>query len=153
MVLFYQSGACAAEWQKQYSEISLGVITSENEADRVERYKPVRNYLAAATWWNNESRSNMLRMEEKGMIKPGQWRIVWKSPLLPSSPWAIPTSLPEEMREDIRSALYNMPKNGPEAWQALTDGKAGGLKLVTHKDYESIVRMIQANLIARKSGS
>jgi len=291
VVLFYQTAACAAEWQKQYSEISLGVITSENEADRVERYKPVRGYLekvlgvtikwrsatdyagvieamkakkielarfgpasyskawivmkgqveplvgeldkngdfgyhsvvivrkespyktvedlkgkklafadpnstsghqapryflteagydpdnffgstafsgshensvmallngtfdAAATWWNNESRSNMLRMEEKGMIKPGQWRIIWKSPLLPSSPWAIPTSLPEEMRKDIRSALYNMPKNGPEAWQALTDGKASGLKLVTHKDYESIVRMIQANLIARKSGS
>ena len=284
------STAAAAEWQKNYPEISLGVITSENEADRVERYKPIRTYLektlgvsikwrsatdyagvieamkakkvelarfgpasyakawivmkgeveplvaelnkdgdfgyhavvivrqdspyetmtdlkgkklafadpnstsgyqapryflteagydpdkffgstafsgshensimallngtfdAAATWYNNESRSNMTRMEEKKMIPPGRWKIVWKSPLLPSSPWAVPIALPADMREDFRKALYNMPKDGPDAWQALTDGKAGGLKLVNHKDYEAIVRMIQENLKHRKSG-
>ena len=282
--------ATAAEWQKSYPEISLGVITSENEADRVERYKPIRAYLektlgvsikwrsatdyagvieamkakkielarfgpasyakawivmkgeveplvgelnkdgdfgyysvvivgkdspyqtmedlkgkklafadpnstsghqapryflteagydpdkffgstafsgshensvmallngtfdAAATWYNNELRSNMTRMEEKKMIPPGRWKIVWKSPLLPSSPWAVPIALPADMREDIRKALYNMPKDGPDAWQALTDGKASGLKMVNHKDYEAIVRMIQENLKHRKSG-
>jgi phosphonate transport system substrate-binding protein len=105
----------------------------------------------AATWWRSETRSNPKRMEEKGMIKPGQWRVIWKSPRLPSSPWAVHTDLPQAMRDDIRNALYNMKKDGPDAWQALTDGKASGYRLVTHKDYEAIVRMIEYNLKKRRS--
>lgn len=37
--------ATAGTWQEQYPEITLGVITSENESDRLQRYKPVRDYL------------------------------------------------------------------------------------------------------------
>ena len=40
--------AASSKWQEEYPEITLGVITSENEADRVERYKPVRAYLERA---------------------------------------------------------------------------------------------------------
>ena len=107
---------------------------------------------AAATWWRSDTRSNPLRMEEKGMIEPGQWRVIWKSPRLPSSPWAVRVDLPQDMRDDIRDTLANMKKNGPEAWQALTDGKASDFRLVTHSDYEAIVRMIEYNLKKRKDG-
>lgn len=289
IMLVAQTSVKAAGWQEKYPTITLGVITSENEADRVERYKPVREYLekalgvkikwrsatdyagviealksgkieiarfgpasyakawivmngkveplvgeldlegdfgyhsvvivkndspyqsiedlkgkklafadpnstsghqapryflteagydpdtffgstafsgshensvmallngtfdAAATWWRSETRSNPLRMEGKGMIEPGQWRVIWKSPRLPSSPWAVRTDLPQEMRDDVRNALYKMKDDGPEAWNSLTDGKASGYRLVTHEDYEAIVRMIQHNLKARKS--
>jgi phosphonate transport system substrate-binding protein len=287
-ILLIQPVAHAEQWQKQYPEITLGVITSENEADRVERYKPVRAYLektldvkikwrsasdyagviealkakkielarfgpasyskawivmkgevvplvgeldkkgdfgyhsviivktdspyktlddlkgkslafadpnstsghqapryflteagydpdnffgstafsgshensvmallngtfdAAATWWRSDIRSNPQRMESKGMIKPGQWRVIWKSPRLPSSPWAVPTRLPNDMREDIKMALYNMKTDGPEAWQALTDGKASAYRMVTHEDYAAVVRMIEHNLKNRR---
>ena len=44
-----------------------------------------------------------------------------------------------------------MKIDGPEAWQALTDGKASGYRLVTHEDYEAIVRMIEYNLKKRRS--
>lgn len=290
LMVFGHTMADAEPWQKTYPEITLGVITSENEADRVERYKPVRAYLektlgvkikwrsatdyagviealkskkielarfgpasyakawivmkgnveplvgeldkkgdfgyhsviivkkespyktiddlkgkklafadpnstsghqapryflteagydpdsffgstgfsgshensvmallngtfdAAATWWRSETRSNPQRMEMKGMIEPGQWRLIWKSPRLPSSPWAVHKDLPKQMRDDIRNALYNMKKEGPDAWQALTDGKASGYRLVTHKDYKAIVRMIESNLKHRKKG-
>jgi phosphonate transport system substrate-binding protein len=90
-------------------------------------------------------------MEEKGMIEPGQWRVIWKSPRLPSSPWAVRTDIPKDMRDDIQNALYNMKTDGPEAWQALTDGKASGFRKVTHADYEAVVRMIESNLEDRKS--
>ena len=281
--------ADAADWRKQYPELTLGVITSENEADRIQRYKPVRAYLekqlgvkikwrsatdyagiiegvkakkieiarfgpasyskawlvmngkveplvgeldkkgnfgynavvivkkdsayktiqdlkgkkfafadpnstsghqapryflnemgidadkffskvafsgshensvmalyngtfdGAATWWRSEERSNMQRMESKGMIKPGQYRIIWKSPKLPSSPWAMATWLPQEMRNDVREVLYNLPKSDPAAWKALTDGKASAYRKVTHEDYEAIVRMIKHNLKKRRS--
>jgi phosphonate transport system substrate-binding protein len=105
---------------------------------------------AAATWWRSEERSNMKRMEDKKMIAPGQWRIIWKSPKLPSSPWAMATWMPEKMRDEVRDVLFNMPKDDPEVWKALTDGKASGYRKVTHEDYEPIVRMINHNLRARK---
>ena len=290
LMLLSQTSAMAEAWQKEYPVVTLGVITSENEADRVERYKPVRAYLekelnveikwrsatdyagviealksrkieiarfgpasyakawivtkgkveplvgeldkkgdfgyhsvivvkedspyleledlkgktfafadpnstsghqapryflaeagydpdsffgstsfsgshensvmallngtfdAAATWWRSKTRSNPNRMEEKGMIEPGQWRVIWKSPRLPSSPWAMHTDLPKQMRDDIREALYSMKDNDPDAWQALTDGKASGFRKVSHEDYAAIVRMIDHNLKQRRGG-
>lgn len=106
---------------------------------------------AAATWWRSETRSNFTRMANKGMIEPDQLRVIWKSPKLPASPWAMPTYLPEQMRRDIQQVLVDMKDKDPEAWNALTDGKASGLRKVTHEDYAAIVRMIQANLKHRRS--
>lgn len=45
MGVFLPGIARAADWRQQYPEITLGVITAENEADRIARYKPVRAYL------------------------------------------------------------------------------------------------------------
>jgi phosphonate transport system substrate-binding protein len=106
-------------------------------------------YDAAATWWRDEARSNPQRMADKGMIEDGSWRVIWTSPKLPSSPWAMSTELPEDMRTDVQQALFNMKEASPEAWESLTDGQASGFKLVTHADYEGVVRMIEANLAAR----
>lgn len=288
LVSFGLTNGWAGDWPKKYPEITLGVITSENEADRIQRYKPVREYLerelgvkinwrtatdyagiiegvkakkvqvayfgpasyskcyivtnggvmplvgeldkrgdfgyhsvvvvkkdapyskiedlkgkklafadpnstsghqapryflteagfnpdkffgstafsgshensvmallngtfdAAATWWRSEDYSNPKRMEMKKMIPEGQWKIIWKSPKLPASPWAVPNYLPEEMKTAVQDALMAMPTKDPAAWQGLTMGKASGFRKVTHKDYESIVRMIKANLKARK---
>jgi phosphonate transport system substrate-binding protein len=106
---------------------------------------------AAATWYRSPEQSNMTRMERKKMIEPGQWRVIWESPLIPSSPWAMSTKLPPEMRADVKHALLKMKDADPEAWKSLTDGKATGYRDVTHKDYEAVVRMIKANLANRKS--
>jgi phosphonate transport system substrate-binding protein len=289
LAVFCIPAALAQEWQQRYPEITLGVITSENEADRIQRYKPVRAYLekelrvkvnwrtatdyagiiegvkakkvqlayfgpasyskcwivtkgkviplvgeldsrgnfgyhsvvivnkdsayksiddlkgkklafadpnstsghqapryflteagynpddffgsttfsgshensvmallngtvdAAATWWRSEEYSNPKRMEMKKMIPEGQWRIIWKSPKLPSSPWAVPLYLPEQMRMDLQGTLLHMKDKDSVAWEGLTMGKASGFRKVTHADYEPIVRMIKANLKARKS--
>lgn len=108
---------------------------------------------AAATWWNSETYSNPQRMAMKGMIPPDQWRIIWQSPKLPASPWAVPASLPEDMRQDIADALLNMPTADPEAWKALTSGKVKAFRRVTHADYEPVVRMLQANQKQRRSSN
>ena len=75
-------------------------------------------YDAAATWWTNEERGNVQRMEQKGMIPKGQVRYVWKSPKLPESPWAIHTDLPPDLRRDVRAALLGLPSADPQAWKA-----------------------------------
>jgi phosphonate transport system substrate-binding protein len=105
---------------------------------------------AAATWWNSPTDNNPTRMEGKGMIKPGQWRIIWKSPLLPNDPWCMPTWLPEQMREDVQQAILKLPEKDPDAFRNLFGKESKGFKIVSVDEYQPIIRMIQANMKERK---
>jgi phosphonate transport system substrate-binding protein len=107
-------------------------------------------YDAGATWWTNEERNNMARMEGKGMIPKGQTRVIWKSPKLPGSPWAIHVDLPAPLKVDVRAALLALPTADTQAWWDLTDGKNKGVQEVTQADYEPIIRMIKENQRARR---
>jgi phosphonate transport system substrate-binding protein len=107
-------------------------------------------YDAAATWWTNAERSNVTRMEGKKMIPAGQIRYIWKSPKLPSSPWAIHTDLPASLRSDVGAALVALPTSAPQAWKDLTDGQSQGVQEITHAEYEPVIRMIKANQVARR---
>lgn len=98
---------------------------------------------AVATWWTNEQRSNPQRMEEKGMIPPGQWRIVWKSPEIPNSPYVMRTNLPQELKDLYVETLMALPERNPEAWRALTSGQSRGLVRRTHEDYLDIVAITE----------
>jgi phosphonate transport system substrate-binding protein len=107
-------------------------------------------YDAGATWWTNDERNNVARMEGKGMIPAGQTRVIWKSPRLPGSPWAIHTDMPASLKADVRATLLALPTAAPQAWKELTDGKNQGVQEITHADYEPIVRMIKDNQRARR---
>jgi phosphonate transport system substrate-binding protein len=104
---------------------------------------------AVATWWTNEKKSNMSRMEEKGMIAPGQYRIIWKSPRLPSDPFTVPAWLPEPMIQDIQAALLAFHEKDPAAFAALMGGSQR-LRNVTLEDYQPVIRFIKANMENRK---
>ena len=106
-------------------------------------------YDAAATWWNNEIRSNVVRMEEKKMIPAGQVRIIWKSPVIPNSPW-VARALPDDLLKAYADALIAMPTAAPEVWNRLVDGKMQKLVPARHEDYADTVRMIEENTKARK---
>ncbi|MBW2517366.1 MAG: phosphonate ABC transporter substrate-binding protein [Deltaproteobacteria bacterium] len=107
------------------------------------------NFDAVATWWTNEKKSNMSRMEQKGMIEPGQYRIIWKSPRLPSDPFTVPAWLPQEMQKDIKVALLDMPKKDPAAFKALM-GSSQSFREVTLEDYQPVIRFVKANMEKRK---
>jgi phosphonate transport system substrate-binding protein len=110
-------------------------------------------YDAAANWWNDESYSNISRMEQKGMIPKDQLRIIWKSPRLPGDPvWVIHKELPEKMKADIKAALLAMPSAAPEAWKDLTGGNSSSLKEVDHREYEDIISIRKETLKQRKGG-
>ncbi|WP_114375787.1 phosphate/phosphite/phosphonate ABC transporter substrate-binding protein [Elioraea thermophila] len=100
-------------------------------------------YDAAATWWTNERRSNPQRMEEKGMIPPGQWRIIWTSPLIPNSPYVMRANLPEPLKALFVETLMNLPDRNPEAWRGLTSGQSRGLIPRSHDDYKDIVEITE----------
>jgi phosphonate transport system substrate-binding protein len=107
------------------------------------------NFDAVATWWTNEQKSNMSRMESKGMIPKGQYRIIWKSPRLPSDPFTVPAWLPKDMQEDIRSALLAMPYKDPAAFKALMGGSRR-FREVGLDDYQPVIRFVKANMEKRK---
>ena len=75
---------------------------------------------AALNWWNAENDSNLTRMLNKGMLKNADgspmkredFRIAWKSPLLPGSPFTYLADLPAEMRKAISQAFIAAPDQG-----------------------------------------
>lgn len=106
-------------------------------------------YDAAATWWNNEARSNLTRMEEKKMIAPGAVRIVWTSPAIPNSPW-VARKLPADLLAAYRDALLALPDEAPEVWNRLVDGKMLRPVAATRDEYDDMIKMIEENQRTRK---
>lgn len=99
--------------------------------------------------WYSENETIVTRMERKGLVPAGSCRIIWQSPMLPASPFAVPAWLPDELREEIRTALLEMPKRNQELFKSLYDGRAKSIEPVSRKDYDPVVRMIRENLETR----
>jgi len=97
----------------------------------------------AADWWNADNDSNLTRMVAKGMAKKEDFRIVFKSALLPGSPYAYLSDLPDDLKVAIRTAFAEAPTKDKAAFDRLSDGKDKEFVPVTHKDYADIVEMIQ----------
>ena len=102
-----------------------------------------------ATWWTNDKKSNMSRMEEKGMIPADGYRIIWKSPLLPSDPFTVPAWLPKDMQEAIQNALVNFHEKDNAAFKALM-GSSQRLQAVSLDDYQAVIRLVKHNMENRK---
>ena len=104
---------------------------------------------AAVNWWNGEDDSNLRRMLTKGVLKnpdgtpmtPSDFRIVWKSPMLPGSPFAMLADMPEDLKAAIIQAFVDAPKKNKAAFDALTDGKVENFARVSKEDYVESVKM------------
>ena len=97
----------------------------------------------AANWWNADDDSNLTRMVKKGMVKKEDFRIVFKSELLPGSPYAYLSSLPDDLKKSILKAFMDAPTKDKAAFDRLSDGKDKEFVPVVHKDYQDTVEMIQ----------
>ncbi len=93
----------------------------------------------AANWWNDETESNLLRMERKGMVKASDYRIIFKSEQIVNSPMAIMSDLPADLKKPLAAAILAFPTKEPEAFKKLTDGKAKPWVPVTHDAYKPIM--------------
>jgi len=97
----------------------------------------------AADWWNADDDSNLTRMVNKGMVKKADFRIIFKTPILPGSPYAYLSDLPADLKKAIVTAFMAAPTKDKAAFDRLSDGKDKGFVRVSHKDYADIVEMIQ----------
>src|SRR5215467_2437341 len=97
----------------------------------------------AADWWNADNDSNLTRMVAKGMAKKDDFRIIFKSGLLPGSPYAYLSDLPDDLKKAINTAFADAPSKDKAAFDKLSDAKDKEFVPVTHKDYAETVDMIQ----------
>jgi len=97
----------------------------------------------AANWWNADDDSNLTRMVVKGMAKKEDFRIIFKSGLLPGSPYARLSTLPDDLKAAIAKAFTDAPAKDKAAFDRLSDGKDKEFVPVTHQDYAETVEMIQ----------
>lgn len=97
----------------------------------------------AANWWNAENDSNLTRMVKKGLAKQEDFRIIYKSDLIPNSPFAYLTSLPPDLKAAITKAFMESPTKAKAAFDKLSDGKDREFKVVDAKYYEPVVELIK----------
>ena len=97
----------------------------------------------AANWWNDETESNLLRMERKGMAKASDFRIIYTSDLIVNSPYAYLSDLPDDLKQAIRDAWFSIGQKDQAAFDHIYEGKMRMWEPVEHKAYEPVVELIK----------
>lgn len=97
----------------------------------------------AANWWNADTDSNLTRMANKNLVKKDDFRVVYKSDLIPNSPYAYLASLPPDLKAAIVKAFNDSPTKAKAAFDKLSDGKDKGFTKVDVKYYEPVVELIK----------
>jgi phosphonate transport system substrate-binding protein len=97
----------------------------------------------AANWWNADNDSNLTRMDKKGLAKTADYRIVYKSDLIPNSPFAYLADLPPDLKAAINKAFADAPTKANAAFNKLSDGKDREFKAVDAQYYEPVVELIK----------
>lgn len=97
----------------------------------------------SANWWNADNDSNLTRMDKKGLAKTADYRIVYKSDLIPNSPFAYLADLPPDLKAAINKAFNESPTKAKAAFDKLSDGKDREFKAVDAQYYEPVVELIK----------
>jgi phosphonate transport system substrate-binding protein len=95
----------------------------------------------AANWWNNEVRSNLRRMAEKGMVKAEDFRIIFRSEQIPNSPVAYINALPDDLKAAIRAAFLEIGTRAPEVWRRISDGTSLPWQAATNETYRTMIEL------------
>jgi phosphonate transport system substrate-binding protein len=98
---------------------------------------------AAFNWWNDETESNLLRMDRKGMAKAADFKIIFKSDQIVNSPMAYLTELPADLKAKVKSAVLELATKDKVAFDKIYEGKQLPFQAVDHKAYEPVVELIK----------
>jgi phosphonate transport system substrate-binding protein len=94
---------------------------------------------AAFNWWNTERESNLLRMAAKNMARAEDYRIIFKSDLIPGSPITMMRTAPEALRDAVRRAFIEAAAADREAFLRISDGTATSYVPVRSEDYQVMI--------------
>ena len=82
-------------------------------------------------------------MADKNMVKKADFRVIFKSGLLPGSPYAYLSDLPDDMEAAIKQAFLDAAQKDPEAFKKLSDGKNKPWEPITNEDYNKTIELIK----------
>jgi phosphonate transport system substrate-binding protein len=119
-----------------------------------------RQYDAAVTWGTGTgdaalgfTRGNLRAMVDKGMLRPGAFRIIWQSRPIQNGPLTMRSDLPAEFREDIMRFYLALPGARPEIFRQIARGEGLGFREVRHEDYQLFIDMRREEAAARRRRS
>ena len=119
-----------------------------------------RQYDAAVTWGTGTgdaalgfTRGNLRAMVDKGMLRPGAFRIIWQSRPIQNGPLTMRADLPAEFREDIMRFYLALPGARPEIFRQIARGEGLGFREVRHEDYRLFIDMRREEAAARRRRS
>jgi phosphonate transport system substrate-binding protein len=95
----------------------------------------------AANWWNNEQRSNLMRMAGKGMVKADDFRIVFRSDIIPNSPVAYLASLPADTKAKVRDAFLSIGTRAPDVWKRISDGTSMPWEAASNETFRTMIEL------------
>lgn len=98
---------------------------------------------AAFNWWNTERESNLLRMAAKNMARAEDFRIIFKSDLIPGSPVAMMRAMPDAARAAVRQTFVAAATADREAFLRISDGNATGYVPVKTEDYQVMIDLLR----------
>jgi len=79
------------------------------------------------------------KMMDKGLLDRDDIRVIWTSPLIPTPPVVISSSLPNNMKTDLVKLFLRLEERDPELAEAVAQGKSLGMQRVYHEDYEAVI--------------
>ncbi len=110
---------------------------------------------AGFTWTTvNDGFGALRKMIDKGMLKRKDIRVIWTSPLIPTPPVVIMSSLPQAMKSDLIKLFLRLEENDPKVAEAVAQGKTLGMQRVYHEDYVTVMeakKWLKANRKKKKS--
>lgn len=119
-----------------------------------------RQFDAAVTWGSGLgdpaqgfSRGNLRAMVDKGLIRAGEFRVIWQSRPIQNGPLTMRSDLPAEFREDITRFYLALPAARPAIFRQIARGEGLGFREVRHQDYEVFIEMRREEAAARRRRS
>jgi phosphonate transport system substrate-binding protein len=104
---------------------SVGFVGTHDASELV-----VKNKIIQMASDNN---INYIKMVKTGLISPETNVIIWESPELPGSPLAIRSDLPQNVKDDFKKYIKEVPKDIVTGYGEIT-----GYDLVTDADFKVI---------------
>ena len=88
------------------------------------------------------ARGILRAMRDRGLIDPSQLRVIWRSPLIPSSPITVRKDLPSAMKRDIQRLFVDLYSIDPALARTVARGDTLGYVEVTHDMYRPVLDSI-----------
>jgi phosphonate transport system substrate-binding protein len=108
-------------------------------------------YMTGGTPQTGFTNGAVYRLAQLGLIKPGDFRIIWTAGPIPNTALAVRTDRPQWFIDAVRGAAAAMPYDDPQTWNDIGQLDGSTFATVDRSFYQSIIKL-RADEIAHRRG-